>query len=179
MITGEPIPNEKQSGDTVIGGTMNTDGSFIFTAKKIGSDTVLASIIKMVEDAQGSKAPIQTLADKISQVFVPTVLGIAILSLILWLTVGVQYPGFSKALSFGLSSFVGVLIIACPCALGLATPTAIIVGVGKGAQEGILIKDARTLELLHSVDTIFLDKTGTITKGKPELISVHSDELNE
>jgi Cu2+-exporting ATPase/Cu+-exporting ATPase len=124
----------------------------------------------MVEEAQGSKAPIQALADKISSIFVPVVLGISFLTLALWLIIGTQYLGFSQALSFGLVSFVGILVIACPCALGLATPTAIIVGVGKGAREGILIKDAATLQKLHKVDTVIVDKTGTITIGKPALV---------
>lgn len=174
MITGEPMPAQKNVGDAVVAGTINTTGSFKFTATKVGSDTMLAHIIQMVEDAQGSKAPIQALADKISSVFVPVVLAIALTTLVAWLTVGTAYLGFSQALSFGLVSFVGVLVIACPCALGLATPTAIIVGVGKGAQEGILIKDAATLEKLHKVDTLVVDKTGTITKGKPELVSIQN-----
>ena len=172
MITGEPIPVEKIVGDSVISGTMNTTGSFTMKATKIGSETMLARIIQMVEDAQGSKAPIQALADKISGVFVPVVLVIAFVSLAIWLIVGTRTIGFSQALSFGLSCFVGVLVIACPCALGLATPTAIIVGVGKGAREGILIKDAATLEKLHQVNVVVVDKTGTITKGKPEVVSV-------
>lgn len=170
MITGEPIPVSKSENDRVIAGTMNTTGSFTMKATKIGSETMLARIIQMVEDAQGSKAPIQALADKISGVFVPIVLVIAFVSLILWLIIGTRTIGFSQALSFGLTCFVGVLVIACPCALGLATPTAIIVGVGKGAREGILIKDAATLEKLHQVNVIVVDKTGTITKGKPEVI---------
>ena len=128
----------------------------------------------MVENAQGSKAPIQALADKISSIFVPIVLVIAFLTLGAWLVVGSQYLGFSQALSFGLVSFVGILVIACPCALGLATPTAIIVGVGKGAKEGILIKDAATLEKLHEVNTVVVDKTGTITKGKPALVDIQN-----
>jgi Cu+-exporting ATPase len=172
MITGEPIPVEKSIGSSVVSGTMNTTGSFTMKATKIGSETMLARIIQMVEDAQGSKAPIQALADRISGVFVPIVLVIAFVSLILWLVVGTRTIGFSQALTFGLTCFVGVLVIACPCALGLATPTAIIVGVGKGAQEGILIKDAATLERLHQVNVVVVDKTGTITKGKPEVVSV-------
>ncbi|MEK7606507.1 MAG: heavy metal translocating P-type ATPase [Patescibacteria group bacterium] len=172
MVTGEPMPVQKKEGDTVVAGTINTNSSFSFRATKVGSETLLAHIIRMVEEAQGSRAPIQALADKISGVFVPVVLVIAFLTLGLWLLIGSQYLGFSQALSFGLTSFVGILVIACPCALGLATPTAIIVGVGKGAREGILIKDAATLEKLHSVDTLVADKTGTITKGKPELASV-------
>lgn len=172
MITGEPMPVSKKEGDTVASGTINTSGAFTLKATKIGSETMLARIIKMVEDAQGSKAPIQALADKISGVFVPIVLVVAVISLALWLLVGTQYLGFSQALSFGLVSFVGVLVIACPCALGLATPTAIIVGVGKGAGEGILIKDAGTLEKLGKVNVVVVDKTGTLTHGKPELTSI-------
>lgn len=172
MITGEPIPNEKKSGDSVVGGTLNTTGSFVFKATKVGSETLLSHIVKMVGEAQGSKAPIQGLADKISSVFVPVVLVIAVVTLGVWLIVGTQYLGFSQALSFGLVSFVGILVIACPCALGLATPTAIIVGVGKGAKEGILVKDAETLEKLGKVNVLVFDKTGTITKGKPEVVSV-------
>jgi len=174
MVTGEPMPVQKKIGDSVVSGTINTSGSFTFKATKVGSETLLAQIIKMVEDAQGSKAPIQALADKISSVFVPIVLVIAFLTLGTWLIVGSQYLGFSQALSFGLVSFVGILVIACPCALGLATPTAIIVGVGKGAKEGILIKDAATLEKLHKVDTVIVDKTGTITIGKPTLVDIQN-----
>lgn len=172
MVTGEPMPAQKKIGDTVVSGTINTSGSFVFKATKIGSETLLAHIIKMVEDAQGSKAPIQALADKISGIFVPIVLVIAFITLGLWLLIASGPFGFSQALSFGLVSFVGVLVIACPCALGLATPTAIIVGVGKGAKEGILIKDAATLEKLHKVDTVIVDKTGTITVGKPTLVDI-------
>lgn len=172
MVTGEPMPVQKAVGDGVVSGTINTSGSFTFKATKIGSETLLAQIIKMVEEAQGSKAPIQALVDKISAVFVPIVLVFAILTLGTWLLVGSQILGFAQALSFGLVSFVGILVIACPCALGLATPTAIIVGVGKGAREGILIKDAATLEKLHKVNTVVVDKTGTITKGKPTLVDI-------
>ena len=174
MVTGEPMPIQKKSGDSVVSGTINTTGSFTFKATKVGSETLLAQIIKMVEEAQGSKAPIQALADKISSVFVPIVLVIAFLSFGLWLLLGSGSLGFSQSLSFGLVSFVGVLVIACPCALGLATPTAIIVGVGKGAKEGILIKDAATLEKLHKVNTVVVDKTGTITKGKPTLTDIEN-----
>ncbi len=174
MVTGEPMPAQKKIGDSVVSGTINTSGAFTFKATKVGSETFLAQIIKMVEDAQGSKAPIQALADKISSVFVPIVLVIAFLSLGAWLIIGSQYLGLPQALSFGLVSFVGILVIACPCALGLATPTAIIVGVGKGAKEGILIKDAATLEKLHKVDTVVVDKTGTITKGKPTLVDIQN-----
>ncbi|HXK39766.1 MAG TPA: heavy metal translocating P-type ATPase [Candidatus Paceibacterota bacterium] len=172
MVTGEPMPEEKGAGDAVVAGTINTSGSFTFRATKVGSETLLAHIITMVEEAQGSRAPIQALADRISGVFVPVVLALAVVTLGVWLLVGSGPLGFSVALSFGLTSFVGILVIACPCALGLATPTAIIVGVGKGAREGILIKDAATLQKLHTVTTIVADKTGTITKGKPELVSL-------
>ncbi|MDO8552293.1 MAG: heavy metal translocating P-type ATPase [bacterium] len=174
MVTGEPMPVKKAVGDSVVAGTINTSGSFTFKATKVGQETMLAHIVKMVEEAQGSRAPIQALADKISAVFVPIVLVIAFVSLGAWLAIGSQYLGFSQALSFGLVSFVGILVIACPCALGLATPTAIIVGVGKGAREGILVKDAATLEKLHKVSVVLMDKTGTITKGKPELVSLQN-----
>lgn len=174
MVSGEPVPVEKNIGDKVVAGTINTTGSFTFKAMKVGSETLLAHIIQMVEDAQGSKAPIQALADKISSIFVPVVLVIAFVTLLTWIGIGTSSLGFAQALSFGLVSFVGILVIACPCALGLATPTAIIVGVGKGAKEGILIKDASTLEKLHKVTTVVVDKTGTITKGKPELVSIQN-----
>ncbi len=174
MITGEPMPVKKSAGDTVVGGTLNTSGVFTFKATKVGSETMLARIVKMVEEAQGSRAPIQALADKISSVFVPIVLVVAFVALGTWLIVGAQYLGFAQALAYGLTSFIGILVIACPCALGLATPTAIIVGVGKGAREGILIKDAATLEKLHKVNVILVDKTGTITRGKPELASLQN-----
>lgn len=177
MVTGEPMPVEKKSGDSVVAGTINTNSTFTFKAMKVGSETLLAHIVKMVQDAQGSKAPIQALADKISSIFVPVVLLISFITLGIWILVGSQYLGFAQALSFGLTSFVGILVIACPCALGLATPTAIIVGVGKGAREGILIKDAATLEKLHKVNVVVVDKTGTITRGKPELISMKNYSL--
>lgn len=163
MLTGEPVAVLKEMGGRVTAGTLNTKGSFIFKAARVGEDTVLSHIVKMVEEAQSSKAPIQALADKISAVFVPVVLAIALLSFVGWMMVG--------NFSFALVSFVGVLVISCPCALGLATPTAIVVGVGKGAKEGILVKDAATLELLSTVDTLVVDKTGTLTVGKPELVS--------
>lgn len=174
MVTGEPMPKGKKEGDNVVSGTINTTGSFTFKATKVGSETLLAHIVKMVEEAQGSKAPIQALADKISSVFVPIVLVISFVTLGVWLFWGTQYLGFSQALSFGLVSFVGILVIACPCALGLATPTAIIVGVGKGAKEGILIKDAATLQKLHKVNAVVVDKTGTLTFGKPEIVSINN-----
>ncbi len=172
MVTGEPIAAEKKIGDLVVSGTINTKGHFIFRATKVGGETLLASIVKMVGEAQGSKAPIQGLADKISSVFVPVVLVFAVLVFAAWMFFGIPTLGFAQALSLGLTSFVGILVIACPCALGLATPIAVIVGVGKGAQEGILIKDAATLQKLQSVNTVVVDKTGTITKGKPEVVAV-------
>ncbi len=174
MISGEPMPVSKKIGDGVVAGTINTSGAFTFKATKVGSETMLSKIIKMVEEAQGSRAPIQALADKISGVFVPIVLVLSFVSLGAWLFIGTQYLGFSQALSFGLVSFVGILVIACPCALGLATPTAIIVGVGKGAREGVLIKDAGTLQKLHKVNKEEVDKTGTLTRGKPELTSIQN-----
>lgn len=174
MVTGEPMPVSKKTGDSVVAGTINESGSFTFRATKVGRETLLAHIIKMVEEAQSSRAPIQALADKISGVFVPIVLGISFVTLGAWLLIGTNSLGFSQALSFGLVSFVGILVIACPCALGLATPTAIIVGVGKGAREGILVKDAATLEKLHKIDTIVVDKTGTITKGRPTLVDMEN-----
>ncbi|MDB5118919.1 MAG: copper-translocating P-type ATPase [Sphingobacteriales bacterium] len=162
MISGEPIPVLKDMGDTVFAGTINQKGSFRFTADKVGGETMLAQIIKLVQDAQGSKAPVQKLVDKIAGIFVPIVIGIAILSLFVWLVFGGQ-----NALTQGLLAMVTVLVIACPCALGLATPTALMVGIGKGAENGILIKDAEALESGYKVNAIILDKTGTITEGKP------------
>lgn len=181
MVTGEPMPIQKNSGDTVVAGTVNTNSSFTFRATRVGSETFLSSIIKMVADAQGSKAPIQALADRISSVFVPVVLFLAFVALGAWLIIGIPSLGLSQALSYGLTSFVGILIIACPCALGLATPTAIIVGVGKGARAGILIKDATTLEKLHKATVVVVDKTGTITAGKPTLTTIRnfSDRSDE
>lgn len=172
MITGEPIPVDKNSEDSVIGGTINKQGSFKFEVTQTGSKTLLAQIIKMVDEAQGSKAPIQGLADRISEVFVPTVLIISLITLIAWLVIGSFFMPFTSALSLGILCFTGVLVIACPCALGLATPTAIIVGTGKGAENGILIKDTESLEKLYKVNTIVTDKTGTITKGKPEVTDI-------
>lgn len=172
MITGEPIPVEKTINSKVVAGTINTNGTFNFKATKIGGETLLAHIIKMVDEAQSSKAPIQALADKISAVFVPIVLVLSFLAFGAWLYFGIPVFGLDKALVYAITSFVGILVIACPCALGLATPTAIIVGVGKGAKEGILIKDASTLENLYKANVIVLDKTGTITKGKPELTKI-------
>ena len=162
MISGEPIPVEKSEGEKLFAGTINQKGVLQISAEKIGSETLLAQIIKMVQDAQGSKAPVQKLVDKIARIFVPVVIGIALLSLIMWLILGGE-NGFTQ----GLLAFVTVLVIACPCALGLATPTAIMVGVGKAAEQGILIKDAISLEHSKKINAIVLDKTGTITEGKP------------
>ncbi len=162
MISGEPVAVEKKAGDRVFAGTINQKGSFRFTAEKVGGGTLLAQIIQQVQSAQGSKAPVQKLVDKVAGIFVPVVMGIAILTLGIWLVFGGQY-----AFIQGLLAMVTVLVIACPCALGLATPTAIMVGMGKGAENGILIKDAEALELGHKVNAIILDKTGTITEGKP------------
>lgn len=172
MISGESIPVDKKIGDIVIGSTINKQGSIEYEATKVGGDTMLAEIIRMVESAQGSRAPIQALADRVSGVFVPIVLVIAVLTLITWLTIGASLIGITAAVSYGILSFVGILVIACPCALGLATPTAIIVGVGKGAERGILVKDAESLERLAKVNTIVMDKTGTITKGVPAVTDV-------
>lgn len=179
MITGEPMPVGKHVNDSVIAGTLNTTGSFTLIANKIGPETMLAHIIKMVTDAQNSKAPIQAMADKISSIFVPIILGIAGLTLLTWLTLGTYFLGLSQGLSFGLITFVSILVIACPCALGLATPTAIIVGVGKGAKEGILIKDAATLETLHKAKIVVVDKTGTVTEGKPTVSSINNYSQKE
>ena len=164
MLSGEPTPLEKNMGDQVFAGTINQKGSFRFKADKVGKETLLAQIIKTVQDAQGSKAPVQRLVDKIAAIFVPTVIVIAIITFILWL-----FIGGTQFVTFGLLAAITVLIIACPCALGLATPTAIMVGVGKGAEQGILIKDAVSLELAKKVNVIILDKTGTITQGKPKV----------
>jgi Cu2+-exporting ATPase len=162
MISGEPVAVEKKAGDKVFAGTINQKGSFQFEAQKVGGDTILAQIIKMVQEAQGSKAPVQKLVDKIAGIFVPIVIGISILTFITWMILGGD-----NAFTHALLTSVTVLVIACPCALGLATPTAIMVGVGKGAENNILIKDAESLELAHKVNAIILDKTGTITEGKP------------
>lgn len=168
MISGEPVPVAKQPGAAVFAGTINQKGSFQFKAEKVGSATLLGQIIKMVQDAQGSKAPVQKLVDRIAGIFVPIVMGIAVLSFMLWMIFDGQ-EGFTH----GLLALVTVLVIACPCALGLATPTAIMVGVGKGAEQGILIKDAESLELAKRLNAIVLDKTGTITEGKPEVVDIH------
>lgn len=172
MISGESLPVDKKVGDKVIGGTLNQQGSIRFRVEKIGNDTLLAQIINLVDSAQVSKAPIQARADQISAVFVPIVLIIAGISLVAWLAIGIPTLGLNQALSSAIYSFVAVLVIACPCALGLATPTAMIVGIGKGASSGILIKEASSLEFLSQVNTVVVDKTGTITTGKPELSDV-------
>lgn len=172
MISGEPLPVDKTIGDTVIGATMNKQGSLKIKATKVGNDTLLSQIITMVEEAQSSKAPIEKLADQISAVFVPTVLALAFTALIVWLVIGSQLLGMSQAVTLGIMSFVGILVIACPCAMGLATPTAVIVGVGKAAQHGILIKNAENLEKFSSINMIVMDKTGTVTQGKPTLTDV-------
>ena len=165
MLTGESLPVEKIAGSMVFSGTINKAGSLRFAALRVGKETSLARIIKLVEDAQGSKAPIQRLADQIAAVFVPVVMGIAAITFILWLLLGPQH-----SFALALMNFIAVLIIACPCALGLATPTAIMVGTGKGAEHGILIKDAEAFELCHKINAVILDKTGTITKGEPEVV---------
>lgn len=164
MLSGEPMAVRKTKGEKVFAGTINQKGSFQFKAEKVGKNTMLAQIIKMVKDAQGSKAPVQKLVDKIAAVFVPVVIGIAIVTFITWMVLGGD-----NSLTHALLSFVTVLVIACPCALGLATPTAIMVGIGKGAEEGILIKDAESLEVAKNMTTVVLDKTGTITEGKPQV----------
>ena len=167
MITGESMPATRRVGDEVIGATMNTSGSFRFAATKVGEDTALHQIVRMVEEAQGSKAPIQRLADRISAMFVPAVLGVSAATFVIWLLFGPE-PAFALALL----NTVAVLIIACPCAMGLATPTSIMVGTGKGAESGILIKGGEALEGAHKLDTVVLDKTGTLTRGQPVLTEV-------
>ena len=166
-MSGEPAPIEKQKGDKVLAGTINQKGSFKFEVKKLSHDTLLSQIIKMVQDAQGSKAPVQKLVDKIASIFVPIVIGIALVTFVVW-----YFAGGEHAFTQALLSMVTVLVIACPCALGLATPTAIMVGVGKGASNGILIKDAESLEMSKKIDTVVLDKTGTITEGKPVVTDI-------
>jgi len=175
MISGESIPVQKQPGDQVFAGTVNQRGSFRFVAEKIGSDTVLGQIIKMVQEAQGSKAPVQRLVDKVAGVFVPAVILIAVVTFAAWILFGGE-NGFTQALLTSIT----VLVIACPCALGLATPTAIMVGIGKGAENNMLIKDAESLELAHKVNAVVLDKTGTITEGKPAVTNIRwSAKVNE
>lgn len=174
MITGESLPVEKKLGDTVVGGTINKTGSFEFEVTRVGSETVLAQIIRLVEEAQGSKAPIQAFADRVSAWFVPTVIGLALVSFVVW------YFFLGASLAFALMTFTAVIVIACPCALGLATPTAIMVGTGKGAEHGLLIKGGQPLETACKVKTIVFDKTGTLTKGKPEVTDIITlSELDE
>ena len=169
MLTGEPLPVSKDKGEKVTGGTINQDGLLVICATAIGEASVLANIIRMVKAAQGSRAPIQKRVDQISAVFVPAVLIIAVLTVISWMSIGPYYLPLEQVIPQAITSFVGVLVIACPCALGLATPTAIIVGIGKGAQEGILIKNAESLEKLSHITDIVFDKTGTLTAGKPKV----------
>lgn len=167
MISGEPVAVEKQPGDRVFTGTINQKGSLQIAAEKVGNETLLAQIIKLVQEAQGSKAPVQKLTDKIAGIFVPVVIGIALLSFVAWMILGGD-----DRLTHALLALITVLIIACPCALGLATPTAIMVGIGRGAENGILIKDAQSLETAHKLNALVLDKTGTITKGQPEVTEI-------
>ena len=167
MLSGEPLPVHKEPGTKVFAGTINQKGSFRFRAEKVGAATMLAQIIRMVQEAQGSKAPVQKLADKIAGIFVPAIIGIALLSFVLWL---VFDP--SGGLTHGILATVTVLVIACPCALGLATPTAVMVGIGKGAEKGILIRDAVSLETAGKIDTVVMDKTGTLTEGKPVVTDI-------
>ena len=167
MLSGEPLPVHKEPGTKVFAGTINQKGSFRFRAEKVGAATMLAQIIRMVQEAQGSKAPVQKLADKIAGIFVPTIIGIALLSFVLWL---VFDP--SGGMTHGILAAVTVLVIACPCALGLATPTAVMVGIGKGAEKGILIRDAVSLETAGKIDTVVMDKTGTLTEGKPVVTDI-------
>jgi len=167
MVSGEPIPVEKHTGDAVTGGTVNGTGGIIMTATRVGDDTMLSQIVRMVAQAQRSRAPIQKLVDTVSGYFVPVVILIAILTFIVWAIFGPD-----PAMAFAIVNAVAVLIIACPCALGLATPMSIMVGTGKGAQNGILIKNAESLETFEKVTTIVVDKTGTLTEGKPKLINV-------
>ncbi|MBN2061729.1 MAG: cadmium-translocating P-type ATPase, partial [Deltaproteobacteria bacterium] len=172
MLTGEPLPVDKTPGDKITGGTINGDGLLKFEAKKVGRDTALAGIIRLVQEAQGSRAPIQALADRVAAVFVPAVIGIAILTFILWWIIGGEFvPSMIR--------MVAVLVIACPCALGLATPTAIMAGTGKGAERGVLFKNSEALESSADLDTIVMDKTGTITVGRPSVVDVISLNLPE
>lgn len=171
MISGESIPLAKEKNDTVVSGTLNQNGRLVFKTTKIGEDTTINQIIKLVEEASSSKAPISKLADKVAGIFVPIVIGLALLVLVIWLALG-------QTIEFALTMMICVLVISCPCALGLATPVAIMVGTGKGAQNGILIKSGQALEILHNVKTVVLDKTGTITKGQPE-VSVIKTKMNE
>ena len=174
MLSGEPIAVHKSVGSKVFAGTLNQKGSFRFKAERVGFDTLLAKIIRMVQDAQGSKAPVQQLVDKVASIFVPTIICIAIITCLCWL-----FFDQTNGISHGILALVTVLIIACPCALGLATPTAIMVGIGKGAEHGILIKDAESLEIAKQIDTVVLDKTGTITEGKPSVTDIIPCRITE
>jgi Cu+-exporting ATPase len=167
MITGEPLPVEKNIGDKVTGGTVNGTGSFVMRAERVGNDTLLGQIVNMVAEAQRSRAPIQGLADRVAGIFVPAVLAVSALTMVLWMWLGPE-----PKLAHAIVNAVAVLIIACPCALGLATPMSIMVGVGRGAQEGVLVKNAEALERLEKVTTLVVDKTGTLTEGKPKLMDV-------
>jgi Cu+-exporting ATPase len=169
MLTGESLPVEKAPGASVFGGTVNRTGGFVFRTTRVGSETALARIIRLVEEAQGSRAPIQRLADRVAAVFVPTVLGVAALTFVAWWLLGPE-----PAVLFALMNAVAVLVIACPCAMGLATPTAIMVGTGKGAEAGVLIRSAEAIEQLHRVRTVVLDKTGTLTVGRPVVTDVEA-----
>ncbi len=171
MITGEPIPVEKRAGDRAIGATINQTGALVMEAEKVGSDTMLAQIVRMVSEAQRSRAPIQKLADLAAGYFVPAVVGVAIVTFIVW-----SVWGPAPAMAYALVNAVAVLIIACPCALGLATPMSVMVGVGRGAQEGVLIRDAESLEVMEKVDTLVVDKTGTLTEGRPRLVTIEPAE---
>lgn len=173
MITGEPIPTMKRTGSSVVGGTINQNGVLKFRSEKIGKDTVLAQIIKLVESAQGSKPPVQRIADKAVSYFIPTVLTIAIVAFIVW------YFLLGSSILFGLTVFISILVVACPCALGLATPTAVTVGIGRGAELGILVKDGEALEISEKLTTILFDKTGTLTKGKPEVTDIIGIETDD
>ncbi len=172
MITGEPVPVEKAPGSRATGGTVNGTGAFVMKAEHVGADTLLARIVKMVSEAQRSRAPIQRLADRVSAVFVPVVIAVAMVTFLVWALVGPQ-----PRLAYALVNAVAVLIIACPCALGLATPMSIMVGTGRGATAGVLIRNAEALEGLEKVDTLVVDKTGTLTEGKPKLVSTPDDEV--
>jgi len=167
VLTGESIPVEKKPGDEVIGASINKTGSFEFVAIKVGKDTTFAQIIRLVEEAQGSKAPIQRLADVIASYFVPTVIGIAAITFLVWSLAGPQ-----PALTLALLNAIAVLVIACPCALGLATPTAIMVGTGKGAEHGVLFRNGEALERASKIDTVLIDKTGTLTRGEPQVTDI-------
>ncbi len=173
MITGEPIPVLKKTGDTVIGGTVNTNGVLRFRATKVGKDTVLAQIIKLVEEAQGSKPQVQKIADRAVAYFIPAVLAIAILSFVIW------YFIMGNSLLFSLTTLISVLVIACPCALGLATPTAVTVGIGRGAELGILIKNGEALEISEKITTVVFDKTGTLTEGRPDVVDIVAINIKE